>query len=45
VRSLRDPIGPIHLADDYLIGVPSLADAVASGERAAKDVLHHLARR
>jgi monoamine oxidase len=44
VRSLRDPIGPIHLAGDYLIGVPSLADAAASGERAAKDVLDHLAR-
>lgn len=36
---LREPIGPIHLAGDFLLDVPSLADAAASGERAANAVL------
>lgn len=39
---LREPVGPIHLAGDYLLDVPSLADAAASGERAAKAVLAEL---
>ncbi|OMC07457.1 flavin monoamine oxidase family protein [Mycolicibacterium fortuitum] len=39
---LREPIGPIHLAGDFLLDVPSLADAAASGERAAKAVLTEL---
>ncbi|ODR08560.1 oxidase [Mycolicibacillus koreensis] len=39
---LREPVGPIHLAGDFLLDVPSLADAAASGERAAKAVLTEL---
>lgn len=39
---LREPIGPVHLAGDFLLDVPSLADAAASGERAAKAVLAEL---
>lgn len=39
VRVLREALGPIHFAGDYLIGVPSLADAAASGQRAAEQVL------
>ncbi|BDT87434.1 flavin monoamine oxidase family protein [Nocardia cyriacigeorgica] len=36
---LRDPLGSIYLAGDYQLDLPSLADAAASGERAAKAVL------
>lgn len=39
---LREPVGPIHLAGDFLLDVPSLADAAASGERAATAVLAEL---
>src|SRR5262249_30961996 len=45
VRSLRASLGPVHFAGDYLLGVPSLADAAASGERAAREVLDRLANR
>lgn len=44
VRTLREPVGPIEFAGDYLIGVPSLADAAASGERAARATLDQLQR-
>ncbi|MEV0341463.1 NAD(P)/FAD-dependent oxidoreductase [Nocardia sp. NPDC050713] len=40
--ALRDPLGTIHLAGDYQLDMPSLADAAASGERAAKAVLASL---
>ncbi|MBF6080172.1 FAD-dependent oxidoreductase [Nocardia cyriacigeorgica] len=36
---LRDPLASIYLAGDYQLDLPSLADAAASGERAAKAVL------
>lgn len=39
---LRDPLGPVHLAGDYLLDVPSLADAAAAGERAGRRVLAEL---
>lgn len=39
VRALRDALGPIHFAGDYLSAAPSLADAAASGERAAMQLL------
>ncbi|MEU3010485.1 flavin monoamine oxidase family protein [Nocardia asteroides] len=39
---LRDPLGAIHLAGDYQLDMPSLADAAASGERAAEAVLASL---
>ncbi|MBF6428542.1 FAD-dependent oxidoreductase [Nocardia cyriacigeorgica] len=39
---LRDPLGSIYLAGDYQLDLPSLADAAASGERAAKAVLASL---
>ncbi|MFB7861272.1 flavin monoamine oxidase family protein [Streptomyces sp. NPDC056069] len=42
--TLRDPLGPIHLAGDYQLDMPSLADAATSGERAAKAVLADLGR-
>lgn len=42
--TLRDPIGPIHLAGDYQLDMPSLADAATSGETAAKAVLSSLGR-
>ncbi|MFD5179712.1 flavin monoamine oxidase family protein [Nocardia sp. NPDC058379] len=41
---LRDPLGPIYLAGDYQLDVPSLADAAASGERSAQAVLASLGR-
>ena len=41
---LRDPLGAIHLAGDYQLDLPSLADAATSGERAAKAVLAGLSR-
>lgn len=40
--TLRDPLGTIHLAGDYQLDLPSLADAATSGERAAKAVLASL---
>ncbi|GHE99100.1 FAD-dependent oxidoreductase [Streptomyces griseoluteus] len=40
--TLRTPFGPIHLAGDYQLDMPSLADAATSGERAAKAVLASL---
>ncbi|MFF8380666.1 flavin monoamine oxidase family protein [Streptomyces sp. NPDC015661] len=39
---LRKPFGPVHLAGDYQLDIPSLADAAASGEAAAKAVLASL---
>ncbi|MEU9859506.1 NAD(P)/FAD-dependent oxidoreductase [Streptomyces sp. NPDC047971] len=42
--TLRDPLGPIHLAGDYQLDMPSLADAATSGENAAKAVLASLGR-
>ncbi|MBF6317388.1 FAD-dependent oxidoreductase [Nocardia cyriacigeorgica] len=42
--TLRDPLGPIHLAGDYQLDVPSLADAATSGERSALAVLADLGR-
>ncbi|MEV0078345.1 FAD-dependent oxidoreductase [Nocardia neocaledoniensis] len=42
--TLRDPLGPIHLAGDYQLDVPSLADAATSGERSARAVLASLGR-
>ncbi|MDO2377595.1 FAD-dependent oxidoreductase [Rhodococcus sp. DMF-1] len=41
---LRDPLEAIHLAGDYQLDLPSLADAATSGERAAKAVLASLSR-
>lgn len=35
---LRQPLGPVHLAGDYLLDMPSLADAAASGHDAATRV-------
>ncbi|MEU9294395.1 NAD(P)/FAD-dependent oxidoreductase [Streptomyces sp. NPDC048266] len=40
--TLRNPLGPIHLAGDYQLDMPSLADAATSGENAAKAVLSSL---
>ncbi|MFI5976295.1 FAD-dependent oxidoreductase [Streptomyces sp. NPDC051452] len=40
--TLRDPLGPVHLAGDYQLDMPSLADAATSGENAAKAVLASL---
>lgn len=42
LATLRDPIGPVHLAGDYQLDMPSLADAAASGEQAAHRVLASL---
>ncbi|QHF95293.1 oxidase [Streptomyces sp. NHF165] len=40
--TLRSPLGPVHLAGDYQLDMPSLADAATSGENAAKAVLASL---
>ncbi|WP_408895836.1 flavin monoamine oxidase family protein [Nocardioides sp. R1-1] len=40
---LRESLGPVHLAGDYQLDVPSLADAAASGERAGLEVRAALA--
>lgn len=40
--TLRSPLGPVHLAGDYQLDMPSLADAATSGENAAKAVLTSL---
>lgn len=42
--ALRAPLGPIHLAGDYQLDMPSLADAATSGENAAKAVLSSMGR-
>ncbi len=42
--TLRNPLGPIHLAGDYQLDMPSLADAATSGENAARAVLASLGR-
>ncbi|WP_406864237.1 NAD(P)/FAD-dependent oxidoreductase [Streptomyces sp. HUAS MG47] len=42
--TLRDALGPIHLAGDYQLDMPSLADAATSGEKTAKAVLSSLGR-
>lgn len=42
--TLRSNLGPVHLAGDYQLDVPSLADAAASGEQAAHHVLASLHR-
>lgn len=42
--TLRTPLGPVHLAGDYQLDMPSLADAATSGEKAAKAVLASLGR-
>ncbi|MFB7861553.1 flavin monoamine oxidase family protein [Streptomyces sp. NPDC056069] len=42
--TLRAPLGPIHLAGDYQLHMPTLADAATSGENAAKAVLTSLGR-
>ena len=39
---LRKNLGPVFLAGDYQLDVPSLADAAASGEQAAHQVLSSL---
>jgi monoamine oxidase len=39
---LRKPVGPVHFAGDYLLGMPSLADAASSGARAAEAVRQSL---
>ncbi|MFC8266922.1 flavin monoamine oxidase family protein [Streptomyces cinereoruber] len=41
---LRNPLGPIHLAGDYQLDMPSLADAASSGENAGKAVLASMRR-
>lgn len=40
--TLREPLGAVHLAGDYQLDMPSLADAAASGEQAARRVLASL---
>jgi monoamine oxidase len=42
LETLKHNLGPVHLAGDYLLDVPSLADAAASGEKAGNDVLASL---
>jgi phytoene dehydrogenase-like protein len=42
--TLRNPLGPIYLAGDYQLDMPSLADAATSGENTAKAVLSSLDR-
>lgn len=45
LSTLRRPLGPIHLAGDYQLDMPSLADAASSGEQAGKEVLASLGAR
>ncbi|MFE1338529.1 flavin monoamine oxidase family protein [Streptomyces sp. NPDC058733] len=40
--TLRRHLGPVHLAGDYQLDMPSLADAASSGERAAQQALASL---
>jgi monoamine oxidase len=42
LATLRQNLGPVYLAGDYQLDLPSLADAAASGERAAHLVLESL---
>lgn len=42
LETLRKSLGPVHLAGDYQLDMPSLADAAASGERAGQLVLAEL---
>lgn len=42
LSTLQEPLGPVHLAGDYMLDMPSLADAAASGERAAEQALASL---
>ncbi|MFC3448539.1 flavin monoamine oxidase family protein [Amycolatopsis speibonae] len=42
--TLRHHLGPLHLAGDYQLDMPSLADAASSGERAAEQILADLSR-
>lgn len=42
LETLRQPLGPVHLAGDYQLDVPSLADAAHSGEQAGHRVLSSL---
>ncbi|NBH12048.1 NAD(P)/FAD-dependent oxidoreductase [Amycolatopsis sp. SID8362] len=42
LATLRDNLGPVHLAGDYQLDVPSLADAADSGRQAAQKVLASL---
>ncbi|OIJ26403.1 flavin monoamine oxidase family protein [Nocardioides luteus] len=43
LETLKESLGPVHLAGDYALDMPSLADAAASGEQAAEQVLASLA--
>ncbi|WP_220454234.1 hypothetical protein [Nocardioides immobilis] len=43
--TLRQNLGPVYLAGDYLLDMPSLADAANSGQQAAEKVLATLAQR
>lgn len=38
LETLKANLGPVHLAGDYALDMPSLADAAASGEQAAQQV-------
>ena len=42
LETLKQPLGPVHLAGDYALDMPSLADAAASGEQAAHRVMASL---
>jgi len=44
LATLREPIGPVYLAGDYQLDMPSLADAAASGQLAAEQLLAGLSR-
>lgn len=44
LSTLQRPLGPIHLAGDYQLDMPSLADAASSGEQAAQSVVRSLAK-
>ncbi|MFE3175738.1 flavin monoamine oxidase family protein [Amycolatopsis sp. NPDC059090] len=42
LATLRENFGPVHLAGDYQLDVPSLADAANSGQQAGEKVLESL---
>ncbi|MFE0020995.1 flavin monoamine oxidase family protein [Amycolatopsis sp. NPDC059021] len=42
LATLRENLGPVYLAGDYQLDVPSLADAANSGQQAAEKVLASL---
>lgn len=44
LEALRTPLGPVHLAGDYQLDMPSLADAAHSGQKAGEQVLGILQR-